>query len=648
MNFQSQSELAPEAEAPSISHLRDVSIPPKPDTVRSITRNGLNGRMTIEIDLANDSILTDFGMATLNDGYLLENETSPQEAFARAAIAFADDEAHAQRIYNYVSKLWFMFATPLLTNGGTKRGLPISCFLNYVDDSRESILNHYTENGWIASMGGGIGTYWGAVRSKGQRTRHKSRTSGQVKFVRVVDSEILAFSQGETRRGSYQATSDMSHPEIREFITIRKPGGDIHTKAFNIHHCVNIPDSFMQIIKRCMIDPDANDDWPLIDPHTGETIRIESAKSLWELLMETRMATGEPYIHYIDTSNRAMPETMKAKGLKINNANLCVEITLPTAPDRTAVCCLSSLNGYLFDEWKDDELFLEDMGRMLDNTLQTFINDSKELEGDPLWRARYSAEQERSIGLGLMGFHSYLQKKNVPIESAVAKSINNRIYSHVKKGLNAASLKLGEERGEAPDMEGTGERFSHKLANAPNATSSIICGGTSPSIETIPANVFTHKTKSGSFEVRNQDLARLLETYDRNDEGTWLSIVENKGSVQHLDFLSQHEKDVFKTSYEVDQMYIIELAADRQKHICMAQSLNIFVEPTIDIPRMHQLHYAAWARGVKTMYYCRSKSVRRPESVRADNDTEMKISTTNFEGLRSMDDLEIGCRACEG
>jgi len=584
------------------------------------------------MDYSKDTNLSEAGLRILKDRYLTDKEQSPQEAFYRVAKVFSDDSEMAERIYSYVSNLWFMFSTPILTNGGTKKGMPISCFLNYVPDSREGLTTHYTENAFLASVGGGIGGFWGHIRSDGTGTSGGSQSSGSIPFMHVVDSEMLAFSQGKTRRGSYATYQDISHPEIEEFLELRKPsGGDIHRKCLNLHHGINISDSFMSIINQCTINPSANDDWQLIDPHTKKVIRTVSAKRLWQKILETRVATGEPYLSFIDTIQKSLPISQKKLGLKVHHSNLCSEITLPTNEERTAVCCLSSLNLEKYDEWKDDPKFIPDVVRFLDNVLEYFINNAT----DFLHRAKYSAMRERSIGLGAMGFHSYLQSKNVPFASAIAKGINLKIFKQIKEQALATSKILAEERGEAPDMEGTGLRFAHMLAIAPNASSSIICGSTSPSIEPLRANAYTQKTMSGTHFMRNKYLEKLLKEKEINTDETWKSIIANRGSVRHLEQLNDWEKDVFATAIEIDQRWIIELAADRQKEICQSQSLNIFVPSDVNIKDLHLLHLSAWKKGIKTLYYCRSEAIKRAE-----------IISTKIERI-VRPDSDPDCLACE-
>lgn len=583
------------------------------------------------IDYNRDELLTDFGKTTLKDRYLLPQEESPQDGFMRAAKAFSDNDEMADRIYNYASKLWFMFSTPILSNGGTKRGMPISCFLNYVGDSREGLTGHYTENAWLASVGGGIGGYWGDVRSDGTATSGGSQSSGSIPFLHVVDSEVLAFSQGKTRRGSYAAYMDISHPEIIEFMEMRKPsGGDVHRKCLNLHHGVNLSNEFMQLIDHCVKEPTYDDSWNLVDPHTKKVVRTVSARDLWQKILETRVATGEPYVSFIDTVNESLPEPQKKLGLRVNHSNLCTEITLPTNENRTAVCCLSSVNLEKYDEWKNDTLFVPDLIRFLDNVLQHFIDNAP----DELFRARFSAASERSLGLGAMGFHAYLQSKGIPFESALAKSLNLKIFKKIKEQAVEESKRLAIKRGEAPDMENTGMRNAHLLAIAPNASSSIICGTTSPSIEPYRANAYVQKTMSGSFLVKNKYLEKLLEKKEINNDKTWTSILANRGSVLHIKELSDYEKDTFKTAIEINQQWVIEHAADRQQYICQGQSVNVFVPADVNIKELHDIHMLAWKKKLKTLYYCRSEAIKRAELV------SKKIERTIIP--------EADCLACEG
>lgn len=589
----------------------------------------------LQLNYARDKYLSEFSFKTLEDRYLLAGETSPQEAFGRAAMAFASDDEHAQRLYDYASKLWFMFSTPVLSNGGTTRGLPISCFLNYVDDSRVGITDHYTENAFLSSVGGGVGGCWSGVRSVGSKTSNGSESTGVIPFLKVVDAEMLAFSQGITRRGSYAAYLDISHPEIEEFLDMRKPtGGDINRKSTNLHHGVVISDDFMQIIENATRIQGFDDSWDLVDPNTQEVNKTVSAKTLWVKLIQNRVETGEPYIMFKDTVDEALPDFQRRKGLSVNQSNLCSEITLPTDEERTAVCCLSSVNLEEYDEWKNDENFIPDLVCMLDNVLTHFIDNAP----SQLSKAKYSAMRERSIGLGAMGFHAYLQRHNIPFESALAKSKNLSMFRRIKGEACRATENLAIERGACPDDDRGRVRNAHLLAIAPNASSSIICGNTSPSIEPYRANAFTQKTKSGSSLLKNEYLEAILQDVGEDNEEVWKSIITNNGSVQHLDFLDEWTKDVFKTAVEIDQRWVIEMAADRQEFICQSQSLNVFFPSNVSKQELHALHMMAWKRGVKTLYYLRSEAYKRAENI-SDEVLRQRI----FESLD-----EEGCLACEG
>ena len=566
----------------------------------------------INIDYRKDKLLTEFSLKTLEDRYLVGDEVSPQEGFARAAQAFADDEAHAQRLYDYASNLWFMFATPVLSNGGTQRGLPISCFLNYVDDSREGITGHYTENAYLSSFGGGIGGSWSDVRSQGTKTSKGSESTGVMPFVKVVDSEMLAFSQGVTRRGSYAAYIHMSHPEVEEFLDMRKPtGGDTNRKCLNLHHGVVIPDKFMEIIHKATKEDGFDDSWELIDPHSGEVKKVVSARTLWVKLLQNRMETGEPYLMFEDAVNADLPQFQIDKGMRVHHSNLCSEITLATDEERTAVCCLSSVNLEYYDEWKKVPAFIPDLIRMLDNVLESFIQNAPQ----QLERAQFSAMRERSLGLGAMGFHAYLQKNGISFESPIASAINYEIFESIKSQAQETTEQLAVERGACPDDDSCSVRNAHLLAIAPNASSSIICGNTSPSIEPYRANAYTQKTKSGSYLQKNKFLEELLEKYNSNNESTWKSIVTNKGSVQHLEFLSEEEKEVFKTAVEINQSWVIEHAAQRQEFICQSQSVNLFFPPDVNKGELHNIHMLAWAKNMKTLYYLRSEAISRADNV---------------------------------
>jgi len=585
----------------------------------------LPGHHPVRVDHSRDALLTAFGKATLDNRYLLPGE-SYQDLFGRVASYYGADPAHAQRLYDYISRHWFMPATPVLSNGGTTRGLPISCFLNEANDSLRGIVDLWNENVWLASKGGGIGSYWGNLRSIGENVGRNGKTSGVIPFIRVMDSLTLAISQGSLRRGSAAVYLPVWHPEIEEFIELRRPtGGDPNRKALNLHHGVLVPDAFM----RAVAD---DDEWALLSPKDNTVIRKISARSLWIRILTARMEQGEPYIIFSDHVNNARPEHHKLAGLEVKTSNLCAEITLPTGMDqhgreRTAVCCLSSLNLETWDEWKDNPQFIEDVMLFLDNVLQDFIDRAP----DDMERARYAAMRERSVGLGVMGFHSFLQARDVPFESVVAKSWNRRIFKHIRAQADAASRKLAEERGPCPDAADYGvmERFSNKMAIAPTASISIIAGNASPGIEPIAANVFLQKTLSGSFTVRNRHLDRLLTQKGQNTNEVWSSITLNKGSVQHLDFLTQQEKDVFKTAFELDQRWVIEHAADRAPFICQAQSINIFLPANVHKRDLHQIHYMAWKRGVKSLYYCRSLSIQRADAV---SDGQEKRDMTKTEG----------------
>ena len=575
--------------------------------------------ITIKIDRSKDQNLTDFGKATLSDRYLGQNE-SFQDLFARVASTYADDNLHAQRLYNYISNLWFMPATPVLSNGGTERGLPISCFLNEAGDSLEGILGLWSENVWLAARGGGIGSYWGNLRSIGEKIGKVGKTSGIIPFIKVMDSLTLAISQGSLRRGSAACYLPIDHPEIEEFIEMRRPtGGDVNRRSLNLHHGVLVSDDFMRAVE-------TDSQWALRSPKDGSVQSTIPARNLWIRLLTARVETGEPYIIFIDTVNRQIPQHHKLAGLKVKTSKLCSEITLPTGIDsngqeRTAVCCLSSLNIETYDEWKDDNQFIEDVMRFLDNVMSDFINKAPE----SFQNAKYSAMRERSVGLGVMGLHSFFQQKNIPFGSVMSKVWNQKIFKHIQEKADEASIKLAEERGSCPDAEefGIKERFSNKTAIAPTASISIICGGASPGIEPIAANSYTHKTLSGSYNVRNKYLEKVLKKHEKNDDATWGSITTNQGSVSHLDFLTDQEKDVFKTAFEIDQRWIVELGADRTPNISQAQSINIFVPADIHKKDLHQIHFESWKKGLKSLYYCRSKSIQRAENVNTGSSTDV-------------------------
>ena len=580
--------------------------------------------ITIRIDRTKDSKLTDFGKATLSDRYLGQNE-SYQDLFARVASIYADDNLHAQRLYNYISNLWFMPATPILSNGGNERGLPISCFLNEAGDSLSSILDLWNENVWLAAKGGGIGSYWGNLRSIGEKIGRVGKTSGIIPFIKVMDSLTMAISQGSLRRGSAACYLPIDHPEIEEFIEMRRPtGGDPNRKALNLHHGVLVSDAFMRAVE-------TNSEWALKSPKDEIIQSTLSARNLWIRLLTARVETGEPYIIFVDTVNRQIPQHHKLAGLNVKTSNLCSEITLPTGidkdgNDRTAVCCLSSLNLETYEEWKDQPNFIEDVMRFLDNVLTDFITRAPDSFKD----AKYSATRERSVGLGVMGFHSFLQKNSIPLESVMSKVWNSKIFEHIQIKVDQASKKLAKERGACPDAEEYGfkERFSNKTAIAPTASISIISGGASPGVEPVAANSYTHKTLSGSYNVRNRYLKKVLEKYRKNDDETWSTITTNQGSVEHLDFLTRNEKDVFKTAFEIDQKWIVELGADRTPFVSQSQSINIFLPADVHKKELHQVHFQAWKKGLKSLYYCRSKSIQRAENINKGLSTGAAITKT--------------------
>jgi len=597
--------------------------------------------ITIKIDRSRDSNLTEFGKATLSDRYLGANE-SYQDLFARVASYYADNNLHGQRIYNYISNLWFMPATPVLSNGGTSRGLPISCFLNEAGDSLDGILDLWSENVWLAARGGGIGSYWGNLRSIGEKIGRVGKTSGIIPFIKVMDSLTMAISQGSLRRGSAACYLPIDHPEIEEFIEMRRPtGGDPNRKSLNLHHGVLVSDAFMRAVE-------TDEQWALKSPKDGVIQSTVSARNLWIRLLTARIETGEPYIIFIDTVNRLIPQHHKLAGLNVKTSNLCSEITLPTGidkegKDRTAVCCLSSLNIEKYDEWKDDQNFISDIMRFLDNVLTDFIENAPEQFSD----AKYSAMKERSVGLGVMGLHSFFQQKNIPLESVMSKVWNKKIFEHIQKKADESSKELAEERGPCPDAAdyGINERFSNKTAIAPTASISIICGGTSPGIEPIAANSYTHKTLSGSFNVRNKYLEKILEKYNKNNDEIWSTITTNQGSVMHLDFLSKEEKDVFKTAFELDQKWIVELGADRTPNISQAQSVNLFLPADVHKKELHQIHFQAWKKGLKSLYYCRSKSIQRAENINSGSSTDVELNV--YKNKENQDPEYDECLSCQ-
>ena len=589
------------------------------------------------IDRSRDQLFDKLGLQRLKESYMREEEDSPQQRFAFVSKKFSSNPEHAQRLYDYSSKHWLSYSTPILSYGRSKRGLPISCFLNFIEDTAEGLVENLSETNWLSMLGGGVGIGFG-IRAA------DDKSTGVLPHLKTYDASSLAYRQGRTRRGSYAAYLDISHPDITQFLEMRKPTGDQNWRCLNLHHGININDRFMELIERCMQDPDADDRWNLTDPHTGEVRDTVSAKELWQRILEMRMETGEPYLHFIDTSNRALPEFQKELGLKIHQSNLCSEIILPTNKDRTAVCCLSSVNLEYYDAWSRDNMFLKDVAEMLDNVLQFFIDNAPE----QVARAVFSAKQERSIGIGALGFHAYLQKKNIPWESAVAKGANMRLFRLIRGKLDEANLELGSERGEAPDAKGTGRRFSHVMAIAPNASSSIIMGNTSPSIEPYRANAYRQDTLSGAYLNKNKHLDVVLKSKVEEDSSLdydeiWSSIIANDGSVQHLDFLSDNEKDVYKTAMEIDQRWLIELGADRQGFIDQSQSLNLFFRPNTNIKYLHAAHYLAWKKGLKTLYYCRSEKLGKADKVSRRIERQA-IKEIDFQSMIDGDN----CVACEG
>jgi len=591
----------------------------------------------LQIDLSRDELFDKLGLQRLSESYMRDDETSPQERFAHVSHAFGSNPEHSQRLYDYSSKHWLSYSTPILSYGRSKRGMPISCFLNYINDTAEGLVENLSETNWLSMLGGGVGIGFG-IRST------DDKSVGVMPHLKTYDSSSLAYRQGRTRRGSYAAYLDISHPDITMFLDMRKPTGDQNMRCLNLHHGVNIPDRFMEIIERCMVDPTVDDGWNLCDPHTGEIKETVSAKELWQKILEMRMETGEPYMHFIDTSNRGLPQFQKDLGLKIHQSNLCSEIILPTSKDRTAVCCLSSVNLEYYDAWSKDNNFLKDVAEMLDNVLQYFIDNAP----DSVSRAKFSATQERSIGIGALGYHAYLQKKGIPFEGAIAKGTNMRMFRLIRSKLDEANLGLGKERGEAIDARGTGRRFSHVMAIAPNASSSIIMGNTSPSIEPYRANAYRQDTLSGAYLNKNKHLDVLLKSKIESDpkidyDETWSSIIANDGSVQHLKCLEDYEKLIFKTAMEIDMRWVIEHAADRQKFIDQAQSLNLFFRPDANIKYLHAAHYLSWKQGLKTLYYCRSEKLGKADKV--SNRIERQI-IKELDMTALVNDDE--CLACEG
>jgi len=589
----------------------------------------------IVIDYSRDSLFDALGLTRLRDSYMTAEEKSPQERFAFVSKQFSTNVEHAQRLYEYASKHWLSYSTPILSFGRSKKGLPISCFLSYIPDTSEGLVDTLSEANWLSMLGGGVGLHIGLRSSD-------NKSTGVMPHLKTYDASSLAYRQGSTRRGSYAAYLDISHPDMMLFLEMRKPTGDQNLRCQNLHHGINITDKFMEIIERCMKDPTTDDSWELIDPHSKQVKEVVSAKAMWQKILELRMQTGEPYIHFIDTANNALPKWLKDKGLKIHGSNLCQEIELPTNEERTAVCCLSSVNLEYFDEWKNESLFLRDIAEMLDNVLNYFIKHAPQT----IKRAINSAKKERSIGVGALGFHAYLQKNGVAFESALAKSANMRMFKHMHDRLHKANLELGKIRGEAPDAKKTGRRFSHTMAVAPNASTSILLGNTSPSIEPYRANAYRQDTLSGAHFTKNKFLDVIIKKkceenkkLDYNE--IWSTIISSDGSVQGLHFLDEWEKDVFKTAMEIDQRWIIEHGGDRQQFIDQGQSINLFFTPTANVKYLHAVHFLAWKSGLKGLYYCRSEKIRRADKV--NEKVERKI----IEEL-DMKNLDNTCLACEG
>jgi len=592
----------------------------------------------IQIDLSRDELFDKLGLARLRESYMRDEEESPQERFAFVSLQFASNLEHAQRLYDYASKHWLSYSTPILSFGRSNKGMPISCFLNYINDTAEGLVENLSETNWLSMLGGGVGIGFGIRASD-------DKSVGVMPHLKTYDSSCLAYRQGRTRRGSYATYLDISHPDVVQFLEMRKPTGDQNVRCLNLHHGINISDRFMELIERCQADPNADDGWNLTDPHTGEIRDTISAKYLWQKILELRMETGEPYIHFIDTSNKHLPDFQKKLGLKIHQSNLCSEIILPTDKDRTAVCCLSSVNLEHYDSWSKNTMFLRDMAEMLDNVLQFFIDKAP----DQVARAKFSAMRERSIGIGALGFHAYLQKNMIEWESWQATSANMRMFRHIRGKLDEANLELGTERGEAPDAVGTGRRFSHVMAIAPNASSSIIMGNTSPSIEPFRANAYRQDTLSGSYLNKNKHLVDLIQSKIENGETKqtedeiWSSIISNDGSVQQLRFLTEEEKNVFKTSMEIDQRWLIDHASKRQEFIDQGQSLNLFFRPDVNKKYLHLVHFLAWKSGLKTLYYCRSEKVGKADKVSRRIERDI-IKESDMTAL--VENSE--CLACEG
>ncbi|HHZ94472.1 MAG TPA: ribonucleoside-diphosphate reductase subunit alpha [Flavobacteriales bacterium] len=563
----------------------------------------------ITIDRTRDRTMPEQARELVKGYYLRGKEKSPQEAYARASVAYCDgDLSLAQRLYDAVSNGWFMFSSPVLSNapaeGEQAKGLPISCFLSYVPDTLDGLIEHQSELAWLSVKGGGVGGHWSDVRAV------SDKAPSPIPFIKVADSAMTAYKQGQTRKGSYAAYMAVSHPDIIEFLNIRVPtGGDPNRKCFNLNNAINITDDFMDAVV-------AGSDWDLVDPNDGSIRDMVPARDLWQRIIEVRFRTGEPYLNFIDEANRHLPKALKDHGLSIKGSNLCNEIHLPTDENRTAVCCLSSVNLERFDEWKASSL-VSDLITMLDNILTAFTDSAPEV----LKKAVHSALTERSLGLGAMGFHSYLQSKNVPFESGMATSHNRRMFKTIKEQAVMATEALAATRGEYLFGEGTGRRNSHLLAVAPNANSGIILG-TSPSIEPLKSNAFTHRTRVGAHLIKNKHLEVVMEEHRLRlgkDQDwlikEWKNIIHHEGSVQQLEYLTDWEKDVYKTAFELDQEWVVEHASQRQEFICQGQSVNLFFPAGSDKAVVNKVHLKAWKGKLKGLYYLRTSTGHTAEQV---------------------------------
>ena len=597
----------------------------------------------IKINLDRDQLFDDLGKRRLAESYMKPDEESPQHRFAFVSKSFGSNPEHSQRLYEYASKHWLSYATPILSYGKSKNGLPISCFLSYMADSSAGLVDTLSEVNTLSMLGGGVGIGVD-IRSA------DDKSVGVMPHLKIYDASCLAYRQGKTRRGSYAAYLRIDHPDVLMFLEMRKPTGDQNIKCLNLHHGIIVTDKFMKIIEQAMIDPTFDDSWELFDQFNPGRIReVVSAKELWQKIIELRMQTGEPYILFIDTANEQMPEFQKNLDLSIAQSNICTEIILPTNEERTAVCCLSSLNLRYYDEFKDNYQFFRDVAEMLDNVLTVFIDNAP----SAISRAKYSAMRERAIGVGVLGLHTYLQMNHLPFECAMAKSRNMQIFKNIRLNLDRANEELGQERGNCPDFDegNTGttkhKRFSHVMAVAPTASTSIIMGNISPSIEPIRANAYRQDTMSGSYLNKNPVLNDLIknkcsENSKLSYNDIWLDIINNDGSIQHMDIFSEDEKEVFKTAMELDQRWIVDLAADRQQYIDQTQSVNLFFRPDAGIKYIHAVHFMAWKHKIPTLYYCRSDSLRKSDKI------SKQIERNIIEEINIVDLIEGSeCLACE-